>query len=218
MCFLCVPKLFPIITVLCENVCFQETSCTESHFAFTNNGHVGHIDVASGDWWDKLLHYISGCGGSLQWPMRFCRESRVFAWINAENLWISRLRSVLSQRLGSFWLIINHPAANILVMLLRTINSLICDPQCFFNQTMLSICWSLLNVFVKTQPCDVTVWVRADWGECSWQLKHSSASPKSLISCFKSAQMPPPQPTQPSGGNRLLLAWQPCTTVFNSSW
>lgn len=28
----------------------------------------------------------------------------------------------------------------------------------------------LLNVFVKTQPCDVTAWVTAVWGKCGWQL------------------------------------------------
>lgn len=47
----------------------------------------------------------------------------------------------------------------------------------------------LLNVFVKTQPCDVTAWVTAAWGKCGWQLCLS----KQPISCFQMCS----QPTQP---------------------
>ena len=72
--------------------------------------------------------------------------SHVFVLIDAENF-LSKICFV------SFRLIINHPAANMLVML----SSLIYNPRWLFNQTMLSICCSLLNVFVKTRPGDVTV-------------------------------------------------------------
>lgn len=187
----------------CMRTHFQET------FSFTDSGHIGYCTSARHQKADEtipsntFLNLVKDDNG--QWAS--VERIIYLHLLMLKNQSISLLRSFLSQRLGSFWLIINHPAANVLVMLLHTVNSLICNPQCLFNWTMVSICCSLSNVFVKTK----TLWCDSLTEE-SVADSRRSASPKSLISCFKSAQM------VPSGGNRLPLAWQPCRTLFNFSW
>lgn len=97
------------------------------------------------------------------WLLRLCRESHcIFAWMNDKSLWVL----FCFKDFVPFGLLSITHAAKLSVMLLHTLHSLFWNPQCPFNQTMMSICCSLLNVFV----CDVTDWVRADWRERSWQL------------------------------------------------
>lgn len=69
------------------------------------------------------------------------------------SLRIKGLRYVPTKRLCSFWLVLSCPAAKFSVLLLHTIHSLFCNPQCLYDDgDDAHLLRPPPNVFVETQP------------------------------------------------------------------
>lgn len=99
-----------------------------------------------------------------------------------------------------FWLIINHPAAKILFILLCTKHSLFWNAKCFPDHRVTSICCSVLTVVWRNNPA---VW-QSESELTEERVADIFTSQTSMIS---SCTPLPPFQRNLSAENGLLLAW-----------